>query len=508
MKTYYKLIVVISWLLSISQSTVVFAHSGHGNEFKHEDNNTIQPLGIEVDTDTQKRLGIITQAVNKQRLNFGIKTTGQIEFQPQKQTQITAPTAGTVTELLVQPGELVNQGQTVAVISSPELLELRTEAFDRSTEAEASLREAQANLYLARENYDREQQIAQTVIAASQTAVKIAQENYDRDKQLVSEGALPRREMLDSQNRLLTVKSDLQKAIASREVLAAQTEVKRAKVEVDAAQSRLKLALTNYRSRLQQLNTTANALGLVTILAPISGNVAHLDITLGESIEDRGTRLMSIVDNREVLATAHIQEADLIKVKIGQQVRVKARGIRDRTFVSQIAQIDSTVNGDTRVVAVRAKLNNPSGELKPGMFAELEIFTAQTAEEVLAVPTSAVIDANGKELVYIENGVNSFQPVEVTLGENFGELVAIEGSLFEGDRLVTEGATMLYAQSLRGGTVTKTIATSSNLTVSSFNSLDSLGKLSSFFKLTAVGGAIAGAFFWGRNSRKKSQSTK
>ena len=188
------------------------------------------------------------------------------------------------------------------------------------------------------------------------------------------------------------------------------------------------------------------------MLAPITGSVANLNITLGESIEDRGTKLMSVVDNQEVLATANIPEQNLGRVKVGQQVRVKVAGIPNQTFVSRIAQIDPTVAGDTRVVAVRAKLNNASGVLKPGMFAELEVLTDRAPEPVLAVPTSAVIDANGKQLVYIENGTNSYQPVDVTLGQTFGDLVAIQGSLFEGDRIVTEGATMLYAQSLRGGT--------------------------------------------------------
>ncbi len=452
METQQKLIVFLALLLSISQSSAVLAHGGHGDEFSHEDSATTQPTGIEVDGQTQKRLGIITQPLSKQLLDFGIKTTGQIEAQPSKQTEITAPTAGTLTKLLVQPGDRVQPGQPVAVISSPELLELRADSLDRSTEADAALQEAQANLSLAQQNYSNEQQIAQQEIAAAKTEVSIAQERFDNDQQLVKEGALPRREMLDSQNQLLAAKTTLKRAIASREVLEAQTAAKRARVEVDAANSRVGLAANNYQARLQQLNTTANEQGLVTVLAPITGSVANLNITLGESIEDRGTKLMSVVDNQEVLATANIQEQNLGRVKVGQQVRVKVAGIPQQTFVSRIAQIDPTVAGDTRIVAVRAKLNNASGALKPGMFAELEVLTDQTPEAVLAVSTSAVIDANGKQLVYIENGTNSYQPVDVTLGQTYGDVVVIQGSLFEGDRIVTEGATMLYAQSLRGGT--------------------------------------------------------
>lgn len=150
--------------------------------------------------------------------------------------------------------------------------------------------------------------------------------------------------MLDSQNQLLETKTTFPKAIASRAVLEAETAVKQAKVEVDAAKSRVGLAATNYQSRLRQLNTTANDQGLAMVIAPITGSVANLAITPGESIEDRGTKLMTVVDNQEVLATANIQEQNLAKVKVGQQVRVKVAGLANKTFVSRITQIDSAMN--------------------------------------------------------------------------------------------------------------------------------------------------------------------
>jgi cobalt-zinc-cadmium efflux system membrane fusion protein len=501
MKTQPKLIIFFVLFLPIFQASAVLAHGGHGDEFSGEHSATTLTTGIEVDEATQKRLGIITQPISKQLLNFGVKTTGQIETQPNKQVEITAPIAGTVTELLVQPGDTVDKGQVVAVIASPELLELRTESLDRSTEAEANLREAEANLNEAKANYANEQKIAQQEIEAAKIDVSIAQENYDRDHKLVKEGALPRRSMLDSQNRLLEAKIVLARAIASREVLEAKTAVERSTVEVDAAKSNLGLAANNYQSRLQQLNTTANDQGLVTVLAPIAGSVASLELTLGESIEDRGTKLMTVVDSQEVLATANIPERDLSRVKIGQQVRVRVAGMPNKTFVSRIAQIDPTVR-DTRVVAVRAKLNNASQDLKPGMFAELEVLTDQTAEAVLTIPTSAVIEANGKQLVYIQNGNNSYQAVDVTLGQTHGNVVAIQGSLFEGDRLVIEGATMLYAESLRGGTPKKEAAvTPESLEGSEANSL-------SLWLMTIGSGAIATAtFFLGRFTNPQAQSS-
>ncbi len=99
-------------------------------------------------------------------------------------------------------------------------------------------------------------------------------------------------------------------------------------------------------------------------------------------------------------ATANIYEKDLAKVKTGQGVSLKVGSLPDRTFNGRIAVIESVVEGETRVVPVKAELDNSDGVLKPGMFAELEVLTDRTPTAILAVPSSAVVEANGKKLYY------------------------------------------------------------------------------------------------------------
>jgi cobalt-zinc-cadmium efflux system membrane fusion protein len=163
---------------------------------------------------------------------------------------------------------------------------------------------------------------------------------------------------------------------------------------------------------------------------------------------------MTIVNDSQVFATANIYEKDLDKVKTGQQVSVKVAQEPNRTFSGRIAVIGSVVEGETRVVPVKAELNNPGGVLKPGMFAELEVLTNRTPTAILVIPSSAVVDANGKKQVYVQNG-NAYEAVEVTLGQTSGDMVEVKSGLFEGDLIVTQRAPQLYAQSLRGGSNTQ-----------------------------------------------------
>jgi cobalt-zinc-cadmium efflux system membrane fusion protein len=438
-------------LFLLTAPTAVVAHGGHGDEFQGGNATSETANSIPVDAQTAKRLGITVEPATRKRVDVGLKTTGQIETLPSKQVEVTTPVEGAkVVELLVEPGDRVEPGQPVAVLYSPQLVELRVSSQEKRAEAEADLQQAQADLNLARQNYEKFSQIATDEIAQAQSQLSFAKEKYEKDNQLAESGALPRRTALESETQFKEAQANLTRASSRRDVIDAEAQLKRAQAEVEVAKSRLRLSDSVYQTRLAQLGTRANAKGLVTITAPIAGRVADREVTLGQSFQDAGGKLMTIVNDSRVYATANIYEKDLNQVRMGQRVSLKAASVPDRIFTGRITSIGSVVQGETRVVPVRAQIENSGGVLKPGMFAELEVLTNQTATAILAIPNSALVEANGKQLVYIQNG-NAFQPVEVTLGQTSGDLVEVKSGLFEGDEIVTQRAPQLYAQSLRGG---------------------------------------------------------
>ncbi|MEB3279931.1 MAG: efflux RND transporter periplasmic adaptor subunit [Lyngbya sp.] len=581
---------VLLSLVLLMSPTPVFAHAGHGDEFHSESEATV-PSGITVDNQTLQRLGIRVEPVTKNFMDIGIKTTGQIETLPRKTVEITSPLAGKVIELLVEPGDTVTKGEVVAVLSSPELVSLRVEALQNQAEAEAHLKQAEANLELAqqnyqrqkniaeaeiqqannqlkaaqlryerdkaivetgavvgvrRENYQRQIEIAEAEIQEAETALAVAQENYERDEELTGAGALPRRNFLESKERLANAKTALARAQSRRDVLSAETEVKqaeidlpvrdlreseallaeaeaqliranqkrevleaeaelkRAEAELEAAKSNLNLSQTTYETRLQQLGTNGNNEGKVIITSPISGVVSHREITLGQSVDAAGLPLMAVQDNSQVWATANLYEKDVAQVRLGQKVRLKVNSLPGQVFEGRIAQISPIVEGETRAIPVRAELENTENLLKPGMFAELELITEKTANSVLSIPENAIVEANGKTLVYVQNG-QDFTPVEVRLGQQFADKVEILQGLFEGDKIVTEGAIQLYAQSLRGGTKTadkhEDETHSEQPVQPQMMGIEMPQSVPGWFVFPAFGAIASGAFWLGRRSQ-------
>ncbi|AFZ01564.1 efflux RND transporter periplasmic adaptor subunit [Calothrix sp. PCC 6303] len=439
-------------VLLLTAPTVVFAGAGHD----HSGASSFQGgsdanSSVNVDTETAQRLGIKTEAVKRQPLALGIKTTGQIETLPNQKVEVTTPIQGAkVVELLVEPGAVVTKGQPVAVVTSPDLVDLRVTSQEKRADAIASLQQAQTDLKLAQQNYQRYLQITDAEVKQAQSQMAFAQEKYSKDQQLATEGALPRRTALESQTQLAEAQAKYTTANSKREVIEAEAQIKRAQSAVQVAQERLRLSDSTYNTRLQQLGNRSNSKGLVTITAPISGKVADREVTIGQTFNDAGGKLMTIVNDSQVFATANIYEKDLGQVKTDERVNLRVASLSERIFTGRITRIGTSVQGETRVVPVQAAIANPGGLLKPGMFAELEVLTGQQSTATLVVPASAVVDTNGKKSVYIQNG-NAYQAAEVTLGQTSGDMVEVKTGLFEGDIIVTQRATQLYAQSLRGG---------------------------------------------------------
>lgn len=483
-------------LLTVSVLTTtpatVLAHGGHGNEFQGGSQSAQSAGEVQVDAETARRLGLKVEPVMRQRLAFGIKTTGRIEALPNQQVSVTTPVKGTVIKLLVNPGDSVSAGQPVAIMTTPELAELRTASLDRRALAIASVQQAQADLRLAQQNLNSTRKIVAADIKQARTELSFAQERYDKDKALLASGAIPRRTFLETETKLAEARAALAKAESALEVSEAQAQLQRAQSAVEVAQSRVSLSAETYQTRLRQLGANPNEEGTIALKAPISGVVAARETTQGESGEDAGKKVLTIVNGSSVQVSGNIYEKDLDRIQVGQGVRVRANGMPNRTFNGRISVVGAVVEGETRVVPVKAELDNPGGLLKPGMFADLEVLTDRTPAAVLAISKSAVMETNDKKkIVFVQNG-NAFQQTEVTLGRESGDFVEVKNGLFDGDKIVTQRAPQLYAQSLRGGSTAdpdrdrgaETPATNPNT-----------GQVP-WWIMVPVGGAIAAGTFW------------
>ena len=141
-----------------------------------------------------------------------------------------------------------------------------------------------------------------------------------------------------------------------------------------------------------------------TIRAPIAGTLGLRRVDLGDYLAP-GAEIASLQALDKVFVDYRLPERNLARLRAGQTVDVRVQAYPDRTFTGQIAAIDPAIDVATRMVRLRARLPNPDGLLRPGMFAEVDTREEQV-DDVLVVPQTAITFSPYGNSVYliVENG--------------------------------------------------------------------------------------------------------
>ena len=202
------------------------------------------------------------------------------------------------------------------------------------------------------------------------------------------------------------------------------------------AASQYEIARANLDSARGALDAARKSLGDTVIRAPISGLVSSRTVQPGEKVSP-DNRLLDIVDLRQLELEAAVPAAEIMRVALGQKVEVSVEGLAE-PVPGTVVRINPATQSGSRSIMTYIRIDNPSGALRAGMFAEAQLTLANKAG-VLTVPQSALQSSAGNPYVYaIENGTLTQKPV--TLGmrgrDQAGVAVEVTAGLEAGTRIV------------------------------------------------------------------------
>ena len=178
-------------------------------------------------------------------------------------------------------------------------------------------------------------------------------------------------------------------------------------------------------------------LSYTNVQAPISGTVTRRLVNVGDQVTVN-QHLFDLVDFDSLVARVFVPERELVRVDVGQPVRIRAQALQGRTFQGRVERIAPVVDPRTGTVKVTVDVPYEEG-LRPGMFLDVELVTA-VEEEALLVPKRALVLEDEETWVFRvgEDGVASRVVVRPVLEDP--EAVAVSGEeLSVGDRVVTAG---------------------------------------------------------------------
>ena len=217
----------------------------------------------------------------------------------------------------------------------------------------------------------------------------------------------------------------------------------------DDTHTAFELAKNSLERSQRELAIIEERLTKTEVRAPFDCTVLTRPISVGQAVSGSGgvsggTEVLSIADLTSMVINAHVNQADVPRLKVNETVEVTVEavaGLRIRGVVERIAP-QATIKNNIKGFAARILLKNVDPRVRPGMTANIRIPVA-SAENVTAVPLAAVFTEKSADtgeyerFVYVQRGgtlekrnvkvgVSDFFFAEVQEGLQAGEVVALE----------------------------------------------------------------------------------
>ena len=343
---------------------------------------------------------------------------------------ISSKISAKVTKVVVENGQYVNEGDTIAVLDDQDI-----QNSIKTATAQLEVNEKQVN--------SAEQQLNSTQTSLEKLKINVddAQRNYDREKALFDAGAVSQSELDASEKALNTSKADYNSGQANIEISKASIESAKASVEAQ-------------KVNIEKLQ---NDLNNVVIKAPISGVISEKNVNVGQII-NQGAVLAKINDISYVFATIQVPQEKINDIKVGKPAEVT---LEDNNTVHNgtLDSIDLSGDSTLRVFNCKIKMENSNKELLPGEYAKVNFSNTENNNKVITIPVSSLAGSEGDYYVFInDNGVAS--KVSVDIGDADENNVEIISGVKEGDEIICTNMS-----SLKDGCKIDVISTSDDTSI-------------------------------------------
>ncbi len=346
-----------------------------------EDANT-----VEVDEGMLRDLRITTRAVESRAGGERIMLLGELAVDQRAYAEVAAPVTARVVRLLVNAGDPVRRGQTLAELSSPELGRERAEylsATARLTLAEAAL---------------------------------------ERKRGLAAEKIVPLREVQEAESAAGEARAALR---ASRAAIAA-FGVEPPTDDGDGATS-----------------------SAFVLRAPVPGTVIERTAVIGQML-DPAAPAFRIGNLATLWLTVHAFERDAVRIQQGVIARLSFPALPGQDFDGRVTMVGRQVESESRTVPVRIDVKNSGTLLRPGMSATATLPVGATGASILTVPIASVQRVRNEWCVFLPKDAQHFEIRRIGRGRDLAGEVEVLSGLRAGETIVVDGAFLLKAQAEKG----------------------------------------------------------
>jgi RND family efflux transporter MFP subunit len=341
-------------------------------------------------------------AAQRGDISHALTLAGQ--FQPYQVVDVHPKVSGYMKKINVDIGDIVHEGQTLAVLEVPEL----------------------------------KAQLQQTVFEVDQSKEQITEAQHEINRAVATHAALH-----SAYERLQEAAKGHPGLIAQQELDDAQAKDLSSESQVDAAKAAM-AAAKQRAGGAQADNQRVQALhDYTTVQAPISGVVVWRYADTGALIQG-GTN-----SNSQDLPIVRLSQSSLLRLRVpvpesdirfihdGDQLTVRVDAI-NRSFTGKVVRFTRDVNFETRTMETEVDVENRDLAITPGMYANTMLRLAHV-QNVVTIPIEAVVLSGKQQVVYVLDDQNHVHIRPVQVGIEGSKLAEISRGLNAGERVIVGG---------------------------------------------------------------------
>jgi RND family efflux transporter MFP subunit len=321
-----------------------------------------------------------------------LKLPGNI--QAVTEAPILARADGYIQHRMVDIGDRVQAGQTLAEIEAPEL-------DQQVRQAKASLQQAQAALEQALANHEQ-----------GKSNLELARITAQRWNSLTEQGIVSRQDndqyQAQYQSQTAGVQA-LEKAIAAQRsnVAAAEANVGR----LDDMQ--------RYR----------------VVKAPFDGVITLRNVDVGALVNAGSTLLFRVAQTNTLRTYINVPQTNASSIRVGQSARLNVSNLPERSFTGRVARTANSLDPNSRTMLVEIEMPNASGALLPGMYAEVDLSNTRADPPLLVPGDALIVRADGTQVAVVGPD-DTVHLQKIQLGRDYGDRLEVLSGLHQGDRII------------------------------------------------------------------------
>lgn len=400
---------------------------------------------------------------------------GRLTYDEAQHIEVKAPVSGVLVDVLVKPGDVVKEGQLLAILDSPEIGKSRAAILSKQASLRVIEQQIQRldlvtkNLRILFGMLDRdaalddvEAQFKDKPLGMYRKEIMsvysqrlLANQLLTIARPLVKSGSVSLRTVQERENDRHVVDAQFRSV---RETTAyeigvrlqqLQTDRNHAHRQVMIAQNQL-MTLLGFADNNQE-EATAESLSRMEVRAPFAATVEARSFAKRERVRQSDS-LFVLANTDSLYVSAEIRENEwaAMSIEAGQNISVLVPAISGRTFLAKVHYIGREVDVESNSLPLVATISNADGLFRPGMFVRVAIPVAQS-NDVVAVPSESVMQHENEKFIFVSVSDHTFRRVDVETGMDNEEWVEIKKGLKAGEPVVAKGAFLLKSELLLAG---------------------------------------------------------